>query len=158
MLLFTFLMLVDNHRQVLVALCNTIEKVAYMSRASLFLPLVVPLAIGLVFAGLGASGLILALIIADVLCVGAIVYQLRINGYRLRADLFGQARIVASGLITVAIGWFIHENHPDSWFWNVVGMALTGLAFIAVARILRPMAARERSTIERMAGRRLYVL
>lgn len=158
MLLFLFLMLVDNHRQVLLALCNTIEKVGYMSRASLFLPFVVPIAIGLVFAGLGASGLVLALIIADVLCVGAIIYQLRINGYRLQAGLSGQLRIVAAGLITVAIGWLIHSYHPDTWFWNIVGMALTGIAFIAVAKVLRPMSERERSAIERMAGRRLYVL
>ncbi len=158
MLLFLFLMLIDNHRQVLLALCNTIEKVAYMSRASLFLPFVVPIAIGLVSLGLGASGLALALIIADMLCLGAIVYQLRADGYRLRADLSGQLRIVAAGLITVAFGWFIHSYHPDTWVWNVAGMALTGIAFIAVAKVLRPMSALERSTIERMAGRRLYVI
>lgn len=158
MLLFIFLMLIDNHRQVLVALCNTIEKVEYMSRASLFLPLVVPIAIGLVFAGLGASGLVLALIIADALCLGAIVYQLWINGYRVRAGLPGQARIALAALITVAFGWFIHDYHPDSWFWNFTGMALTGIAFIAVARVLSPMDAHERSTIERMVGRRIYVL
>ncbi|MGI9484723.1 MAG: lipopolysaccharide biosynthesis protein [Geminicoccaceae bacterium] len=158
MLLFLFLMLVDNHRQVLVALCNTIEKVAYMSRASLFLPFVVPIAIGLVWAGLGASGLVLALIFAEVLCVGAIVCQLRTNGYRLQADLFGQARIVAAGLMTVAFGWLIQSYHPDGWFWNFAGMALTGVVFIAFAKILRPMSAQERSTIERMAGRRIHVL
>ncbi|MEM8948484.1 MAG: oligosaccharide flippase family protein [Pseudomonadota bacterium] len=158
MLLFLLLMLIDNHRQVLLALCNTIEKVSYMSRASLFLPLVVPIAIVLVYAGLEASGLVLALVIADALCVAAIIYQLRSNGYRLQAGLSGQLRILAAGLVTVAIGWFFHSYHPDTWLWNVVGMAVTGSAFMAVARVLRPMSERERSTIERMAGRRIYVL
>ena len=158
MVLFLFLMLIDNHRQVLMALCNTIERVEFLSRSSLILPLVVPLAILLVYAGLGAYGMVLALITADLLCVGAIVYQLRANGYDLKVDLFGQARIVAAALITVAIGMFIHGSHPDTWFWNFVGMGLTGLVFVVVARLLRPMVAHEREMIERMAGRRIYVI
>lgn len=158
MLLFLFLMLIDNHRQVLMALCNTIERVEFLSRSSLFLPLVVPIAIVLVYAGLGAYGLALALITADLLCVGAIVYQLRSNGYELEVDLLGQARIAGSALITLAIGMLIHSSHPDTWFWNVIGMGLTGLTFIIVARILRPMVAHEREMIERMAGRRIFVI
>lgn len=158
MLLFLFLMLIDNHRQVLMALCNTIERVEFLSRASLFLPFVVPIAIGLFHAGLGAFGMTMALITADILCVGAIVYQLRANGYQLEVDLPGQARIAAAALITVAFGMVIHGSLPPGWFWNFTGMALTALIFVAVARVLRPMAAHERATIERMAGRRIYVI
>ena len=158
MLLFLLLMLVDNHRQVLMALCNTIERVEYLRRASLFLPFVVPLAIMFVFVGLGTAGMVLALIIADIFCVGAIVFQLRANGYRLEVDLTGQARIAAAALITVALGFFIHDLHPERWFWDLAGIALTGLVFIAVARLLRPFANYERSMIERMAGRRIHVI
>ncbi|MEM7042944.1 MAG: hypothetical protein AAF543_09050, partial [Pseudomonadota bacterium] len=99
-----------------------------------------------------------ALITADLLCVGAIVYQLRSNGYELEVDLLGQARIAGSALITLAIGMLIHSSHPDTWFWNIIGMGLTGLTFIVVARILRPMVAHEREMIERMAGRRIFVI
>lgn len=158
MLCFLFLMLIDNHRQVLTALCNTIERVEFLRRSSLFLPFVVPLAILLVLSGLGAYGMVVALIIADFLCVGSIVYQLRSNGYALSADLFGQARIAASALITVVLGLLIQDYHPDTWFWNVIGMGLTGIVFVAVARVLRPMVEHERATIERMAGRRIYVI
>ncbi|MDH3661079.1 MAG: hypothetical protein OEU92_13825, partial [Alphaproteobacteria bacterium] len=158
MLLFLFLMLIDNHRQVLMALCNTIERVEFLSRASLFLPFVVPIAILLVIAGLGAFGMVLALILADLLCVGAIIYQLRSNGYRLEVDLFGQARIAAAAVITAALGMVIHSYHPDTWFWTLAGMILTGVVFVTVARILRPMAAHEREMIERMVGRRIHVI
>lgn len=158
MVLFLLLMLVDNHRQVLMALCNVIERVEFLRQSSLFLPFVVPLAILFVFVGLGVYGLVLALIIADILCVGAIVYQLRANGFLLQAGLPGQLRIVAAALITVVLGFVIHEYHPATWLWDLVGMALTGAVFVAVARILRPFADYERSMIERMAGRRLYVI
>jgi len=158
MLLFLFLMLIDNHRQVLVALCNTIERVAFLSRASLFLPFVVPLAMLFIWSGLGAYGLVSALLVADILCVGAIFYQLKANGFALECDIGGQMRIVASALITVVFGLIIQRYHPDMWAWNLAGMALTGLMFVAVARALRPMAEHERVAIERMAGRRLYVI
>ncbi|MGI9508455.1 MAG: lipopolysaccharide biosynthesis protein [Geminicoccaceae bacterium] len=158
MMLFIMLMVVDNHRQVLMALCNTIEKVEYLTRASLFLPLVVPIAIILVLAGLGTYGMVLALVLADLCAVGAIVYQLRANGYQLKVDLSGQLRIAASALAAAVLGMLLHEYHPDSWLWNLAGMAMTGIAFVAIARVFRPMAEHERDTIERMVGRRVYVI
>ena len=158
MSLFLLLMLVDNHRQVLMALCNTLEKVEFLSRSSLFLPFVVPMAIILVLAGLGSFGLVLALIIAEMLSVGAIVYQLRRAGYRLEFDLPGQARIAAAALLSVLVGMIIQAYHPDTWFWNIVGIIVIGLSFVVAARLLRPMADDERATIERFVGRKVYVL
>ena len=158
MVLFLLLMLVDNHRQVLMALCNIIERVEFLRRASLFLPFVVPLAILFVFVGLGTFGLVSALLIADVLCVGAIIWQLRTNGYRLEVDLLGQARIAAAALITMALGFLLQGYLPEGWFWDLAGIVLTGGVFVAVARILRPFVEHERSMIERMAGRRLFVI
>jgi len=158
MLFFLFLMLIDNHRQVLMALCNTIERVDFLSRGSLFLPFVVPIAIILVMSGLGAKGMVLALIIADLLCVGAIVYQLQRNGYHLDVDLPGQARIGLAALVTVFLGLLFHELHPDTLFWNIAGMLSISFCFIIVARIFRPLASHERDTIERMVGRRIYII
>ncbi len=158
MMFFLVLMLVDNHRQVLMALCNTIERVDFLSRSSLFLPLVVPIAVILVLAGLGSFGLVAALIIAEVMCVGAIVYQLRRAGYHLMFDLSAQLRIAMAALVSILAGLIIHASLPDTWFWNIVGMGLTGLAFVAAGRFLRPMSERERASIERMVGRKVYVL
>ena len=158
MMFFLVLMLVDNHRQVLMALCNTIERVDFLSRSSLFLPFVVPIAVILVLAGLGSFGLVLALIIAEVLCVGAIVGQLRRAGYQLVFDLRGQARIAATALVAIVVGLVVHTYHPETTFWNIVGIILTGLSFMVTGRLLRPMSERERAAIERMVGRKVYVL
>ncbi len=158
MLFFLILMLIDNHRQVLMALCNTIERVDILKRASLFLPFVVPVALLLVWAGLGTFGLVAALITADLLCVGTIIHQLRRQDYRLKVDRWGQMRIVLSALITAAIGSVIHDLHADTFAWNLAGIAVVALVFVIVARILRPFADYERNTIEKMLGRRIYVI
>ncbi len=157
MLLFLVLMLVDNHRQVLVALCNTIERVEFLKRASLVMPLVVPLAIILVFSGLGTYGLALALILPEIISVGAIVYQLRRAGLDLKFDFGGQARIGSAMLFTILAGLVIHHYFPDHLAWDIAGMALTSLAFIGSARLLRPMTRTERASIDRLVGRKTYV-
>ena len=82
MLLFLALMLVDNHRQVLMVLCNVIEKVEFLSRSSLLMPLAVPTAIILALAGLGSYGLVLSLVVAELLSIGLILHLLRRPGYQ----------------------------------------------------------------------------
>ncbi len=157
MLLFLVLMLIDNHRQVLMALCNTIERVNILRRASLVMPLVVPLAFILVFAGLGTYGLALALILPEIISVAAIVYQLRHAGFDLKFDLGGQARIASAMVFTILIGLIIRYYLPDQLAWNIAGMALTSLAFIGIARLIRPMTQTERASIDRLVGRKVYV-
>lgn len=158
MLLFVVLMLVDNHRQVLMALCNTIERVDILRRASLMMTLVVPLAIALVWAGLGVYGLALSLILPEIVCVAAIVYQLRRAGYDLKFDGLGQARIGASALVATIFGLIAKPYFPQAFGWEILGMALTGLVFVIVARLLRPMTEQERASIERLIGRKVYLL
>ncbi len=158
MMLFLMLMLIDNHRQVLMALCSTIERVEFLRRSSMIMPLVVPLAAVFVFLGFGTYGLAIALILPEIICVGVIVYQLRQAGYQLKFDVRGQIRIALISLITVLFGIGIHSYHPDNLPWNLIGMALTGLAFVVTARLLRPMTEPERASIERLVGRKVYVL
>lgn len=158
MMLFLVLMLVDNHRQVLVALCNTIERVDFLRQASLVMPLVVPLAFILFFTGLGTYGLALSLILPEIACVGLIVYQFRRAGYPLQFDAGGQARIAASSLVAILSGMVIYDYHPDGWLWNLFGMAMTSFVFVVTARLLRPMTEPERASIERLVGRKVYVL
>lgn len=158
MLLFMILMLVDNHRQVLMALCNTIERVDILRRSSLVMPLVVPLAVVFVFAGFDSYGLALSLILPELVCIGLIVYQLRRAGFTLQFDGFSQARIAAASLIAMLIGLIIEGYLPDGFLWITAGMAMTGLVFLIAARVLRPMNERERASIERLVGRPIYVL
>ena len=51
MLLFIVLMIIENFRQIMFTLCSTIERIDFHRRASLFMPMVVPIALGLVWAG-----------------------------------------------------------------------------------------------------------
>lgn len=158
MILFMLLMLVDNHRQVLMALCNTIERVDILRRASMVMPLVVPLAFAMVFIGLDAYGLALSLILPELVCIGLIIFQLRRSGFVLRFGARGQARIAAASLVTIIAGFLIEASLPASPVWTVAGMAITALVFVATARLLRPMNEQERAAIERLVGRPVYVL
>jgi O-antigen/teichoic acid export membrane protein len=158
MMLFLVLMLIDNHRQVLMSLCNIIERTDVLSRSSLIMPIVVPLAILFVFAGFGTFGMALALILPEIVCVGMIVYKLRSDGYALKFDLRGQALIGMVTLLTVAFGVVIHAYHPATLAWDIAGMIMTALAFVAAARLLGPVTQPEREAIERLVGRKVYVL
>lgn len=158
MMFFLALMLLDNQRQALLALSNTIERVDFLRRASLVMPLVVPLAVVFVIAGLGTYGLALALILPEVVCVGLIVYQIRRAGYPLTFDIRGQARIGMAMLIAILFGMVVHNYHPDGLAWTLAGMVLTGLIFVISARLLRPMTDSDRASIERLVGRKIYIL
>ncbi len=158
MILFIILMLIDNYRQVLLVLCNTIERVDFLRRASLAMPLVIPLACLLVWTGIGAYGLVLALILPEIIWVGAIVYQLKKAGHYLIFDLSGQARIAASALTAIAIGLTAQHYLSDGVQLSLIGMALTGLAFVVAAKLFRPMAEQERAAIERLVGQKVYLL
>ncbi|MGI9449480.1 MAG: oligosaccharide flippase family protein [Geminicoccaceae bacterium] len=158
MMLFWVLMLLDNQRQAFLALANTIERVDFLRRASLLMPLVIPLAIALVFAGLGTYGLALALILPEIAGLGLIIYQIRRAGYDFTFDIQGQARIVAVMLIAILIGLALRHYLPDGLLWAVAGAALIGLAFVLCARLLRPMSEADRASIERLVGRKVYLL
>lgn len=158
MLLFLALMLVDNHRQVLMTLCNVIEQVRILSRSSLIMPLALPTAIVLAVAGLGAYGLALALVIAELLSIWVVLHLLKNAGYELKFGLAGQLRIVATAVLSVIAGLIFHSLHPDVWLWNLAGMAFIGLCFVVIARSLRPMSENERGSIERVVGRKVPLL
>jgi O-antigen/teichoic acid export membrane protein len=157
MLMFIVLMMIENFRQIMMTLCATIERVDFLSRASLFMPLVVPVALGLAILGAGPVGLAAAMIAADVCSIAMIVYQLKRAGYDLSFDVAGQARIAAACVVAALIGTLIHGLLPDGLPFDLAGMVLVGLTFLAVSRVLRPMGERERMSIDRMIGRRAYL-
>ncbi len=159
MMLFVLLMLVDNYRQVLMALCNTIERVDFLRRASLIMPLVLPLASCLVWAGFGAYGLVLALILPEIICVATIMHQIKRAGHDLKFDMPGQARIAASAFVAVIVGLAVQYYYlSESVVSVLVGIALTGMAFIIAAKLFRPLCRDERAALERLVGRKLYLL
>ena len=158
MMLFWVLMLLDNQRQALLALANTIERVDFLRRASLLMPLVIPLAIVLVFAGLDSYGLALALILPEIAGLGLIIYQIRRAGYDFTFDIQGQARIVITMLIAILAGLVARHYLPDGLLWSLAGSALIGAAFVACARLLRPMTESDRDSIERLVGRKIHLI
>ena len=158
MMLFWVLMMLDNQRQVLLALCNIVERVDILRRSSLVMPLVVPLAFLLVFTGLGAYGLALALIIPEMICLGFIFYQIRRANYPLTFDVRGQARIGIAMVITALFGLLIQNLHPEGFLWNALGIALSTIVFVISARLLRPLSVEDRASIERLVGRKVIVL
>jgi len=158
MMFFWVLMLMDNQRQALLALANTIERADFLRRASLLMPLVVPLAIALVFAGFDTYGLVLALILPEFAGLGLIVYQLRRAGYRVTFDIPGQARILGAMLIAILVGMVVRNYDQDGLVWTVIGIALIGLAFVLSARLLGFMTEDERASIERLVGRKVYII
>ena len=156
MLLFIVLMMIENFRQVMFTLCSTIERVDFLRRASLIMPLVVPVALGLVWAGADASGLVSALIIADLCSIGAIIYQIKNAGFGLKFDTAGQARIAGACIVSAMVGMLIQGTHPDVLTYDIVGMVAIGVTFIVVSRLFRPMSEDERLSIERFVGRPAY--
>ena len=158
MLLFLALMLVDNHRQVLMAMCNVIEQVKILSRSSVLMLLALPTAILLALAGLGAYGLALALVVVELLSIWVVLHLLHKAGYHLKFGLAGQVRIVLTAVLSILAGLAFHGLHPDVWFWDLAGMVFMGLCFVVIARALQPMSEKERASIERVVGRRIYVL
>jgi O-antigen/teichoic acid export membrane protein len=158
MLLFLLLMLVDNQRQILMVLCNVIEQVDVLSRSSLLMPLALPAAVILALAGLGSHGLALALIIAELLSIVVVLHLLERAGYHVKFGLSGQLRIAAAAILSILAGLAFHRLHPDTWLWNLAGMAVIGLFFVMLARSLGPISEDERASIERVIGRKIYVL
>ena len=157
MLLFIVLMMIENFRQVMFTLCSTIERVDFLRRASLIMPLVVPVALGLVWAGADASGLVSALIVADLCSIGMIIYQIRNAGFGLKFDTAGQARIAGACIVSALVGMLIQGTHPDVLAYDILGMVAIGVTFVVVSRLFRPMSEHERLSIERFVGRPAYL-
>ena len=105
-----------------------------------------------------ASGLVSALIIADLCSIGAIIYQVRNAGYDLKFDTGGQIRIAAACIVSVLVGTLIQDMHPDILVYNFIGMVVIGVTFIVVSRLFRPISEPERLSIERIVGRPAYLL
>jgi hypothetical protein len=121
--------------------------------------LIIPIAIFLVWLGLSYYGLVLAIIIGEGLFVSAIIASLWRQGYALDLDVMGQLRIITAAGIAGGIGFLFKTTlGGDGFIPMLLGMAVIGLAFIATARLLRPLNEAERATIERLAGRKLYVV
>jgi hypothetical protein len=159
MLGFFALMFVDNHRLVLSDLCSTIEKADLLRHASFVNLLIIPIAALLVLAfDLSYYGLVAAILIGEGLFVLAIVVQLRREGYALNLDAMGQARIVVAAVLSTAVGVLLQASLPEGLFWSFVGAAAIGIAFIAAARLVRPLNGKERDSLERLVGRKVYVV
>ncbi|MGI9437054.1 MAG: hypothetical protein ACR2Q4_19860, partial [Geminicoccaceae bacterium] len=158
MLGFLILMLVDNHRLVLAELCSAIEKADLLRDASIANLTIIPIAVFLVALGLSYYGLVLAIIIGEVIFVATIIRKLWQAGYSLRFDLFGQLRIATAAAISISFGYVVDSYLPDGIFWIIVGTAAIGIFFVAAARLLRPLNPLERGAIERLVGRKVYVV
>ncbi len=159
MVAFFMLMFIDNHRLVLSELCSTIEKADLLRNVSLANLLIIPIAVLLVSLGFSYYGLVLAIILGEGLFVSAIIASLRRQGFALSLDVMGQLRIVASAAIAGGTGFLFKTAVADDGFLSMaLGMAVIGLSFIAAARLLRPINDSERDAIERLAGRKLYVV
>ncbi|MEZ5935261.1 MAG: oligosaccharide flippase family protein [Alphaproteobacteria bacterium] len=159
MLGFFVLMFVDNHRLVLSDLCATIEKADLLRNVSFANVLIIPIAVLFVALGLSYYGLIAAIIIGEGIFVSAIIYYLWRHGFALHLDVMGQLRIIAAAAVAIALGFLFKASVPaDGLLWMIVGFAVIGLAFLAAARLLRPLNDAERDAIERLAGRKVYVV
>jgi O-antigen/teichoic acid export membrane protein len=159
MVAFFMLMFIDNHRLVLSELCSTIEKTDILRNVSLANLLIIPIAVLLVSFGFSYYGLVLAIIMGEGLFVSAIIASLWRQGFALRLDVMGQLRIIAAAAIAGVAGYLYKTSVADDGFvLMVLGMAIIGLSFVAAARLLRPINDGERDAIERLAGRKLYVV
>ena len=159
MVAFFGLMFIDNHRLVLSELCSTIEKADLLRNVSLANLSIIPIAVLLVSLGFSYYGLVFAIILGEGLFVSAIIASLWRQGFALSLDVMGQLRIVAAAAIAGFLGFvFKTKVGDDSLVLLLPGIAVIGLSFIGAARLLRPLNDGERDTIERLAGRKLYVV
>ncbi|NJO36349.1 MAG: oligosaccharide flippase family protein [Rhizobiales bacterium] len=159
MLAFFVLMFVENFRLVLSDLCATIEKADLLRNVSLANLLIIPIAVLFVALGLSYYGLVAAIVIGEGIFVSAIVVYLLRQGVALRLDAMGQLRIAAAAVVATALGFLFKASVPAGGIvWMVLGAAVIGLAFLAAARLLRPLSDGERDAIERLAGRKVYLV
>lgn len=159
MLGFFVLMIVDNHRLVLSDLCTTIEKADLLRNVSFANLTIIPIAAVLVALGLSYYGLIAAIIIGEGIFVGAIIAYLWRHGFALHLDIMGQLRIVAAAALAAGVGFVFKASvASDHVLWMILGTAVIGIAFLAAARLMRPLSDGERHSIERLAGRKVYVV
>lgn len=159
MIAFFVLMFIDNHRLVLSELCSTIEKVDLLRNVSFANLLIIPIAVLLVSLGFSYYGLVSAIILGEGLFVLAIIASLWRQGFPLHLDAMGQLRIFLSAAIAGAIGFVFQAMVvSDDFVLMLLGMVVIALSFVAAARLFRPLNERERDAIERLVGRKLYVV
>ncbi len=159
-LVLTFLLwlaLVSVQRM-LAILTNVLGHSELLRRASLSSLLVVPTAVALVYAGTGAYGLVLGMIVGDAVSVWLVTHQFGAAGYRFVFDVGGYARLVGATVAAMLLGVLCVHALP-SGIWSLSGgIAATAAAFILALRVFRPFAQAERHAIESLLGRRMVLL
>jgi O-antigen/teichoic acid export membrane protein len=159
-LLLTFLLwlAVISLQRMQSVLTNVLGHSEVLRRASIASLLVVPAAVALVYAGAGAYGLVLAMIVGEAVSVWLVSKQLRLADYRLVFDARGYGRITSATMAAVILGGLSQLALPMG-FWAVgSGVAATVTSFVLALAFFRPFAPEERRAIESLLGRRMVLL
>lgn len=158
LLAFLLWLAIVSLQRMLSVLTNVLGHSELLRRASLSSLLVVPAAIALIYAGAGAYGLVLGMMIGDAVSVWLVSHQFRLAGYQLVFDARGYGRMAGATLAAVLLGGLAVRALPTG-FWSVSGGAASTLAaFVLAIRLFRPFEAEERRAIESLLGWRMVLL
>ena len=158
LLIFLLWLAVVSLQRMQSVLTNVLGHSELLRRASLSSLLVVPVAVGLVYAGAGPYGLILGMMTGDTVSVWLVTHQFRRAGYRFAFDARGYGRLAGATLAAILIGTLSVRALPIG-VWSVSGGVAATLASFALAlRVFRPFAPAERQAIESLLGRRMALL
>ena len=158
MLVLGLFVTIRVQKRVLTLVINALERPAILRRASVALLLVPPAAVFLAITGAGPLGFATAMVVGELVFVAATLRQLRKEGFDYTFDHDGHARIGASMLCAALVAFGLVELLPMGASWDLLGIVVTAIVFAVGVRAFRAFNDRERRVLERLVGRRIYVL
>ncbi|MGQ9370031.1 lipopolysaccharide biosynthesis protein [Azospirillum sp. ST 5-10] len=152
---FALFLVAQSHRVALSLVTNILGCPELTTAGSLASIVALPLALVLVAMGMGADGLVVALLVGEVLSHVVIIAALYRRGYPYRFDVGAFARLFAAAGVTLAVTLLALPGigHAGS-LSEMLAAALPVLLFGLLALLLWPFSLMEREALMRMIGRR----
>jgi O-antigen/teichoic acid export membrane protein len=152
---FAVLLILQGHRFALSLAINIVHRPEMIMIGSLASLASLPCAVLSQSLGLGAEGLMLALIAGEIVYHVTVVASMYRNGLRYRLDLAGLARLFLSATLTAATFLAVLPRIAlDSAAFPIIALIGPVLMFGLLTAILQPFTLNERSMIKRLLSAR----
>lgn len=149
---FTLFLVLQSHRVVLSLLTNILNCPELTSVGSVASVAALPLAVAALWAGMGAEGLVAAMLLGEALSHIVIIAALGRRGYSYGFDAGGYARLGLAAAASVALTLLLPE--PAGVVEQVAVYALPVVLFAVLTLVLWPFTPFERGMIQRFIGTR----